>query len=82
MRELTMDETKMVAGGDGFVLGGGRYISGTRLITGGLGVVGAVDVGYRAGYAIGTGIDAASGALTGSRFSERLGGLAYDFQNS
>ncbi len=74
MRELNEKEMEMVAGGDGFALGGGRYISTTRMITGGLGVVGAVDVGYRAGFAIGTGIEAA----TGGSISRALGGFAYE----
>lgn len=78
MRELTQDEMAQVVGGDGFVLGGGAYISSTRLVTGGLGIVGAVDVGYRAGYAIGTAVNAGTDAMFGSTLSEMMGGFAYN----
>lgn len=72
MRELTQDEMAQVVGGDGFVLGAGKYISTTRVVTGGLGVVGAVQVGYDVGFAIGTGINMFTDAMFGMSTTEAL----------
>lgn len=72
MRELTLDEMEIVAGGDGFHLGGSKYLSTTRVVTGGLGIVGAVDVGFRAGYAIGTGLNMATDAMFGKTVTQAL----------
>ncbi len=78
MRELTEQEMEMVVGGDGIALPGGNYISTTRTITTGLGVIGAIDVGWRIGSAIGAGVNYAYARGTGGDLAHDLGGMAYN----
>ncbi len=73
MRELTQEEIVEVSGGDGLKLPGGGYISTTRGILNGLGVVGAASTAFSVGYTIGTGIN-----YTLERNDISLGGWAYD----
>ena len=75
MRELTQDEMRQVSGGDGMAIPGGSYLSTTRAITGGLGVVGAIDVSYRIGHALGDGINWATDRMFGISTTEALTNL-------
>lgn len=77
MRELTQGEMAQVVGGDGFNLGN-LYVSGTRTVTGLMGVAGAASMAFQGGYLIGTGINMVAEAYTGSSYSDRLGNALYE----
>lgn len=77
MRELTEQETGLVFGGDGMQLPGGGYVSTTRVITNGLGVIGAGATAYNAGKLVGAGINYGYEAMTGSSLAHDAGGWMY-----
>ena len=72
MRELSMDEMEVVAGGDGLRLPGNNYISGVNGPTKFLGVGGALTSSFSAGYAVGTALNSYFG------WSNSLGRYAYE----
>ena len=75
MRELTTEEIKQVAGGDGMMLPGGGYISTTSRIMNGLGLFGAATIAFEVGYAAGSAINDA----VENNFGGNIGDYAYGY---
>ena len=78
MRELTEQEAGMVFGGDGIVLPGGNYISTTRTVLNGFGIMGAVSAGFAIGDTIGNGINYGYEMATGGSLAHDAGHWLYN----